>query len=161
MFYWNRFAEKQDCEINVARIEQFRDAALLEMKRAERYRNFLSLLVLNLSEFLATAGKRKIDSPEKSEAFVKEAAERLARFVRETDLVSILQDDQLVMLLPETDINGARLAADRFRDILSEFMGEYLESNYRFNVPGEITSFPDPTGEASLKMKLSSLFGNN
>ena len=161
MIYWNHYERKTSKEVALARIEQFRDAALLEMKRAERYRNFLSLLILNLSEFLATAGKRKIDSSEQAQEFVKDAAERLGHHVRETDLISILDNDQLIMLLPETDLNSARLAADRFTEILSEFMSEFIDSDYRFNVPGEITSFPDPTGEASLKSKLAVMFGDN
>lgn len=143
------------------KIMEFRDLALLELKRAERYRNFLSLLVLNLSEFLATAGKRKISSPDDAREFVEKAAARLKAFSRETDMISRLGDARLVMLLPETDPSGARVAAGRFQKLIADYLGEVLESDFRFEVSLEIASFPDSGGEASLKTRLKGLFASN
>ena len=94
-------------------VKKFRDQALLELKRAERYRNFLSLLVLNLSEFLATVGKRKIDSPKKAQEFIIQAINRLKISSRETDIISPLDNSRLAMLLPETDRGGAEMAAEQ------------------------------------------------
>ncbi|MEZ5358041.1 MAG: hypothetical protein R3F48_04360 [Candidatus Zixiibacteriota bacterium] len=138
---------------------EFRDLALLELKRAERYRNFLSLLVLNLSEFLSSAGRRKITSQEEANQFIHMVIDRVKREARETDMISNLDDARLVMILPETDRSGAEIACGRMKELLSEFMAEFLESNYRFDVPVEISSFPDQrTDNISFKTQLEKLF---
>ncbi len=147
--------------MDAIKVTQFRDLALLELKRAERYRNFLSLLVLNLSEFLATVGRRKITSEAEEDRLLDKAINRLRQESRETDLISRLDDARLAMLLPETDFNGARIAADRFQALLNELLGDFLQSSYRFDVPLEITSFPDATGEASFKSRLAGLAARN
>jgi PleD family two-component response regulator len=147
--------------MDAIKVAQFRDLALLELKRAERYRNFLSLLVLNLSEFLGTVGRRKITSEDQENCLLDKAINRLRLESRETDLISRLDDDRLAMLLPETDFNGARIAADRFQGLLTDLLADFLQSNYRFDVPLEITSFPDATGEVSFKSRLAGLASRN
>ncbi len=142
-------------------IKSFRDIALLELKRAERYRNFLSILILNFSEFLATAGRRRISSPEDAEQFIAEVRERVRRAARETDMVGVVNDSRLVMLLPETDRDNAQTAGERFQDLISEFLGEYLQSEFDFEVPVEVVSFPDTTGDVTLKSRVNSLFTEN
>lgn len=138
---------------------EFRDLALLELKRAERYRNFLSLLVLNLSEFLSSAGRRKITSQEEADEFIRLLMDRVKHEARETDMISNLDDARLVMILPETDRTGAEIACGRMKELLSEFLSEFLDSSYRFDVPAEISSFPDQqTDEVSFKRQLQKLF---
>lgn len=140
------------------RVSRFRDAALMELKRAERYRNFLSLLVLNLSEFLSTAGRRKITSDEEIARFMESLISQIKKGARETDLISGARNASLVMLLPETNQVGAEIAGKRFRKLLSDFLAEYLESDYRFDVPMEITSFPDQSGRRHFTNRLERLF---
>ena len=137
---------------------RFRDIALLELKRAERYRNFLSLLVLNLSEFLSTAGRRKIVSREEAEKFMEKVVTRVKRGARETDLISNVNTQHLVMLLPETDRNGAVVAGERFQKLLSEFISDFLKSEYQFEIPLEITSFPEQSGKRNFQNRLQNAF---
>lgn len=138
-------------------IRKFRDSALLELKRAERYRTFLSLLVLNLSELMATVGRRKIDSADEADYFFQMALDRVKQAARETDMISFFEDGRLAMLLPETDMSGAQTAAVRLETLISEFLGEFLQSDYRFDIPTEITSFPGPASDISLKARLMKL----
>lgn len=147
--------------MEAADIKKFRDLALLELKRAERYRNFLSLLILNLSEFLATAGRRKIDSPQKARQFITQAINRIKHGARETDIISAIGNSRLVLLLPETDQDGAAVAADRFRDLVSELMSEILDSDYDFKIPLEVTCFPGHHEKRSLRMRLTDIFSGN
>jgi len=137
---------------------RFRDIALMELKRAERYRNFLSLLVLNLSEFLSTAGRRKIVSREEAERFMETLVNRVKGGARETDLISGVNTQHLVMLLPETDRNGARVAGERLKKLLSEFLSDFLESEYQFEIPLEITSFPEQSGKRNFQNRLQNVF---
>jgi hypothetical protein len=142
------------------KISRFRDIALMELKRAERYRNFLSLLVLNLSEFLSTAGRRKITSDEEATRFMESLINRIQKGARETDVISGARNAHLVMLLPETNQVGAEIAAKRFRKLLSEFLADYLDSDYRFDIPLEITSFPDQSGLKHFTNRLETLFSS-
>lgn len=132
----------------------------MELKRAERYRNFLSLLVLNLSEFLSTAGRRKITSDEEATRFMESLINRIQKGARETDVISGARNAHLVMLLPETNQVGAEIAAKRFRKLLSEFLADYLDSDYRFDIPLEITSFPDQSGLKHFTNRLETLFSS-
>lgn len=148
--------------MDAATIIHFRDLALLELKRAERYRNFLSLLVLNLSEFLTSAGRRKINSDEETEVFIRSLIGRIKNSARETDMISNIGDSRLVMLLPETDSQGAEVAGERMRELLSEFLAEFLDSDYHFEVPVEVASFPDSrVEERSFKSRLMDLLSVN
>jgi len=147
--------------MDAEKIQEFRDLALKELKRAERYRNFLSLLVLNLSEFLATAGRRKIKSHEDSEQFLETALNHLKNNLRETDAISILDNARLAMLLPETDQYGASVAAGRFRELIAEFLAEFIEADFRFDVDMEIASFPSNAKGQSFKSRLGVLFTEN
>jgi GGDEF domain-containing protein len=142
-------------------ISRFRDLALMELKRAERYRNFLSLLVLNLSEFLSTAGRRKIASREEAHQFMEKVINRVKGGARETDLISEVRNECLVMLLPETNGEGARVAGERLQKLLSEFLSDFLDSDYRFDVPLEITSFPEESGKKYFQNRLKKLFLTN
>ncbi len=137
---------------------RFRDIVLMELKRAERYRNFLSLLVLNLSEFLSTAGRRKVASRKEAEEFMEKAVGRIKDGARETDMISGMNSARLVMLLPETDCNGAQIAGERMQKLLSEFLSDFLESDFRFDIPLEITSFPEQSGKKHFKNRLKNLF---
>jgi GGDEF domain-containing protein len=152
------FCERNPFGMDADKIGRFRDLALLELKRAERYRNFLSLLVLNLSELMGTVGRRKINSQEETKQFIDSVASRLKQSARETDTVSGFDNARLAMLLPETDSMGARVASERFQEMVSDLLSEFLESEYKFDVPLEITSFPDQSGRKFFKNRLQSLF---
>ncbi len=140
------------------KLAQFRDLALLELKRAERYRNFLSLLVLNLSEFLSTAGRRKITSQEDADEFMRAVINRIRHGARETDMISGMNNRNLVMLLPETDRAGARVAGERFQKLVTEFLSDFLDSDFPFEIPVEITSFPDQASRKGFRSCLRRLF---
>jgi GGDEF domain-containing protein len=143
-------------------LTEFRDHVLLELKRAERYRNFLSMLVLNLSEFLSSAGRRKIKSDKEADEFIKDVLYRLRLVSRETDTISPIDHSRLVMILPETDQKGAHIARDRMRAQLSDYLSEFLELDYKFEIPVEITSFPEGSpDDISFKGRLNSLFDTN
>lgn len=140
------------------KLAQFRDMALLELKRAERYRNFLSLLVLNLSEFLSTAGRRKISSQEDADEFMRTVIERIKHGARETDMISGINNRNLVMLLPETDRSGARTAGQRFQKLVTEYLSDFLNSDFPFEIPVEITSFPDQASRKGFRSRIRRLF---
>lgn len=139
------------------RMNQFQDWANRELKRAERYRSFLSLVVFNLSGFLSTVGQRKINSPDEINRFLAGLVERVVDGARESDLVSALDNARLVLLLPETDDEAAAVAAGRFQTLISEYLGALADTDFRFEVPLEVISFPGRSDQRSLKVRLSEL----
>ena len=100
-------------------------------------------------------------SQDDANQFMETVVNRVRQMARETDTISPLDNDHLVMLLPETDQSGAQAAAQRFQEMISSFLSEFLGSNYEFDVPLEIASFPESTGGATLKSRLKVLLHEN
>lgn len=63
-----------------------------------------------------------VDDPAR-EGLLRSAAARLRILVRESDIFCRLDDDSLILLLPETDADGATLMVDRLREGLAAAPG--------------------------------------
>ncbi len=88
-----------------------------ELQRARRYGRCLSILV---------AEPQLIASERVSDAQRTAAAEAANKSARSPDIVGWLDDQRIIVVLPETDAASARFAASRFRDeiwILSHAQG--------------------------------------
>ena len=86
-----------------------------ESNRAMRYKRPLSILVVEVDH--AEYIHRDLSATQLNE-LMKELAETLVASVRDTDTVGVLDMEgapRFAILLPETDQNGALLAADKIR----------------------------------------------
>lgn len=86
-----------------------------EANRAVRYHRPLSLLVVELDH--AEHMHKELQQAQ-VEALLRELAERLGQSIRDTDTVAFLDVDgppHFAIVLPETDEQGAALAADKIR----------------------------------------------
>jgi diguanylate cyclase (GGDEF)-like protein len=86
-----------------------------EANRAVRYHRPLSVLVVELDH--AEHIHKELESIQ-VEALLREMAERLGQTIRDTDTVAFLDADgppRFAIVLPETDEQGAALAADKIR----------------------------------------------
>ena len=86
-----------------------------EANRAVRYHRPLSLLVVELDH--AEHMHRELQQVQ-VESLLRELAERLGQSIRDTDTVAFLDADgppHFAIVLPETDEQGAALAADKIR----------------------------------------------
>ena len=86
-----------------------------EANRAVRYHRPLSLLVVELDH--AEHRHRELQQVQ-VESLLRELAERLGQSIRDTDTVAFLDADgppHFAIVLPETDEQGAALAADKIR----------------------------------------------
>lgn len=86
-----------------------------EANRAVRYERPLSLLVIELDH--AEHMHKELQQVQ-IEGLLREMAERLGQAIRDTDTVGFLDADgppHFAIVLPETDANGAALAADKIR----------------------------------------------
>lgn len=126
-------------ESESTRDEGFVERANIELERAERYRLFLSLICIDLSSV------RGFSQPQDSD-ILEHLADSLQKKVRVCDVVSALSHGCLAILSPETNREGAEVAARRatltVRDELNRMTGKSLPNT----IPLEIASYPDAAG---------------
>ena len=110
-----------------------------ELKRAERYRIFIAVLILDISG----AG---IALEENGNEKVTELIGSLRRHVRATDQVSFLNADKLAFLFPETTRQGAEIASHRITDLVKNKLSELENRRFEQVIPLEMASYPDAAG---------------
>ena len=118
--------------------------ALRELKRAERYCEFLSLLTLDLAELLKSKPKffAHLSGHQLNQAYL-DLRDFITRSVRETDLVSGFEEHRLGLLLAETPQEGAKTLAKRLEEGIKYFLKEKLEFSASLPVPLKVISYPD------------------
>lgn len=89
-----------------------------ELRRARRYRQKTALVLFDLDDF-AEVNDRV--GPLVADRLLREAAILLSNKIRDIDVAARPGEDELALLLPETDRNGALLVAERFRAELESF----------------------------------------
>jgi len=87
----------------------------LEVKRARRYQNFISILLLHLSPLAGNEGGNSLKSCYQtlSNILVEEA--------RETDILASLGENRLAALLPYADVAAGSQAKTRFESTLKYY----------------------------------------
>jgi len=118
-----------------------------ELKRAERYCEFLSLLVVDLSSLTKFAKRGALKSYRRVETLLEELERLVKKSVRETDLVSGVEDQKLLLLLSETPKEGARSLAKRLGEAVKYFVSYTLKTPPGWQVPVNILSYPDRKGK--------------
>lgn len=123
--------------------QNFLNRVDIELKRAERYRIFISLLVLDLSF---------IDSElmDNQEAIKQEILDAVAKEIREIDLVSVLKDSKLALLFPETNRQGAEIASKRITEAIKKNLSEKKQESPAEVITMEMSSYPDAAGARSI-----------
>ncbi len=92
------------------------ELANAEFKRVRRYGLSLCLMMLDLDHFKAINDEQ--GHPVGDEA-LKEVAKTLLETVRDCDHVGRYGGDEFIIVLPETDVSGAMLIAERLREALN------------------------------------------
>ena len=118
-----------------------------ELKRAERYCEFLSLLVVDLSSLAKFAKGGAMKSYQRVETFFEELERLVKGSVRETDLVSGVEDQKLLLLLSETPKEGAKSLSKRLGERVKYFVSSTLKTPPGWQVPMNILSYPDRKGK--------------
>lgn len=96
----------------------FNDALEREISRAGRYKQGFSLIMMDLDGFKAindTFGHLQGD------AVLKEVAGILKKICREVDIVARYGGEEFAVILPETDLDGAYILADRIRAVIKNY----------------------------------------
>jgi lipopolysaccharide/colanic/teichoic acid biosynthesis glycosyltransferase len=114
---------------------------LIEKRRAERLNSVTSLIVLDVSKYL-TAGNGQNASAEPG---LGDLAKSICVNIRETDVVSLYQENLILILLPDTDTMAARCVYERLTQQLSKSRPAYSSAE-DFNLDElemEIISYPE------------------
>jgi diguanylate cyclase (GGDEF)-like protein len=83
-----------------------------EIERARRFRRDLSLLVVDVDRFKAINDKY---GHQQGDQILRELTSRVSGSIRDVDTFARYGGEEFVLILPETDIAGARAAAEKIR----------------------------------------------
>jgi hypothetical protein len=121
-----------------------------ELKRSERYRCFLSLVVINIGPVMDLSMKGTADARDKRHEFLEKAVMVIRGAVRAVDAVSDSARTRIGLLLPETSRQGAEATVRRVSQTLAGFCSDYFKKPADYFFPIEISSFPDASGTRSI-----------
>lgn len=121
-----------------------------ELRRAERYRIFMSVLVFDLEQIESSAGTQ-------ADKAMARILELVQTNVREIDILSVMSNKQLGLLFPETSRQGAEIVARRLADLIQDEMQDSYGTTVEQMIPLEMASYPDAAGAKSLRNLLDEL----
>lgn len=90
----------------------FRSAVQAELRRAKRYGQSACVVLFDLDGFAGAASRATAPVAER---MFREAGMLLGNKIRDIDVAGAPGEDELALLLPETERNGALLVAERYR----------------------------------------------
>ena len=130
--------------------DTFFDLAGVELKRAERYRIFVSLAVLDLSFLGNTLGA-------KSTEVVARLTGMTAQSVRASDSATLLEHNRVALLFPETSRQNAAIAARRISGLIRHWLKDQAGLMTDEMISVEMASYPDAGGAKTISNFLEEL----
>ena len=115
----------------------------VELKRAERYRIFISLIVLDVDLI-------KTVFPRQSESILNDVMSLVQKHIRAIDNISLLSPYKLGLLFPETTRQGAEIASKRISELIRNKLSELNDEKLDQVIPLEMASYPDAAGAKSI-----------
>jgi diguanylate cyclase (GGDEF)-like protein len=112
-----------------------------EFRRAGRYGGSFSLLMLDLDGF------KEINDTHghiAGDQYLRAIAETIQSRLRGADLACRYGGDEFCLLLPETDLGGAQVIAERIREAVARTIVEAEGATLRTTVSIGLASFPAP-----------------
>jgi hypothetical protein len=121
-----------------------------ELKRAERYRVFLSLAIFNIGSVIDLAGKGVFKTEEERDNLCSALNKVIKDNSREVDFISNSGAVKIGVLMPETSRQGAEAAARRITESLFDYCKDYFAQSSDYSFPVEVSSFPDSSDSRSI-----------
>jgi diguanylate cyclase (GGDEF)-like protein len=111
-----------------------------EIKRARRYRRDLSVVLVAIDN-LDNLGLQL--GPDIKRAIIEESAQMLLSCIRDTDVPGRCREDCFGIILPETPVDGAEIAAERIRTKMEQYIvPNTWSSSTQLTVSVGVASFP-------------------
>jgi len=148
----NRLLEITDSLTRVHNYRHFIKTLEQELERSRRYDHPFSLIVTNIDNLKSFNDKYGY---ELGDAMLREVAALLRKSVRTTDFIARYSGGKFVIVLTETDKDGAQVVADKIEKIIGESELRLAEHEEPFRVSAGIgiASFPE---DAALPSRLIS-----
>lgn len=159
MFEADRGGSPVDRTTGLATDRTFRTSVQGELRRAKRYAQRVAVVVFDLDGF-AEVNERV--GRVVADRLLRETAILLHNKVRDIDIAARPGEDELALVLPETDRNGAHLVAERFRREV-ELHFHRREAGGKpvgLTVSGGVASYPEDarTAEALIEKAAQALY---
>ncbi len=110
----------------------------LELRRLERVENaYISILVFDIDNF------KEINhsyGPKVGDEILRFFGKFLTENLRKLDIVGRLGEDEFLAILPTTDGNGAKIAAEKIREKISRSILKYGKEPITFTISGGIST---------------------
>src|SRR6185436_7167834 len=159
MFEADRSGSPVDRTTGLATDRAFRSAVQAELRRAKRYAQRVAVVLFDLDGFAAV--NERVGSAV-ADRLLRETAILLHNKVRDIDLAARPGEDEMALVLPETDRNGAHLVAERFRrEVEVHFhRREAGGKPVGLTVSGGVASYPEDarTAEALIERAAQALY---
>lgn len=123
--------------------KQFLDRVSVELKRAERYRIFVSLIVLDFGSVPSVKS-------ENGSVIMEKLSESVEGNIRAIDNVSAIDSHRMALLFPETTRQGAEIASKRIGELIRDRISTMTEQTFSQLIPLEMASYPDAAGAKSI-----------
>jgi len=125
----------------------FQRQLAVEMERSRRYRHHLGLALLRLDQhegFLEQYG-------EKSKQYLAQVAETIRSNTRSSDVIGRHEQNSIIMLFPETDLEGTRNACEKLRNEILKLKAP--RPDIQLTVSCGVTAYPDIAEEQEELLK--------
>ena len=123
---------------NAFGFEAFLNQSSIELRRAERYRVFVTLIKFDLSVLDRLF-------PERSSTVLEGMVDLAQRQIRASDMISSAKRS-IALLIPETPRQGAEITCRRLSELFREKLSDLAETVVEDVIPLEMASFPDTAG---------------
>jgi len=135
----------------------FYDSLRRDINRATRYGGTTSVIMFDLDGF---KNYNDLYGHQAGDYVLREVAQRMLRYCRQTDILARYGGDEFVILLPQPDQGGGIKLGERIRLGLEEglFAGKRGELRYKVTVSGSVITSPQDGDEVEdLMRKLDTL----
>lgn len=107
----------------------FHERLNVEIKRAERYRREVSLIIIDIDKF---ARFNKANGHTLGDTVLKNIAQLVNDSIRETDIAARYAGEEFAVILPETDEAGAKAIATAISKAISNYQ---FETRHNISIP--------------------------
>ena len=134
----------------VANLKPFVERVGRELQRAERYRIFVSLIVLDLKSLHTEPGNNGSNDSTK-------LIDLVIGNTRSVDHAAVIESGKVAVLLPETPRQGAEVAGRRVAELIRTNYPKASADSADFVIPLQMASFPDAAGARTVHEMLSDI----
>lgn len=113
-----------------------------EFRRAQRYTRPLSVLMVSIDQLQSVA----LQGLQVENAVVLSVGKHLLASIRDVDIGGRCRDDTFGVILPETPLSGAQIAAERIRTRMENLPIEYERAKFTMTVTVGGSAFPGSAG---------------